>query len=74
MSLTTYPEYEYDKRFMTLFPRMYSTDPDHIRQYEYWGRIKGKKVTVRSGAERMSRSPSPLSARTFAFSSGTRWE
>jgi len=42
-------EYEYDKRFMTLFPRMYSTDPDHIRQYEYWGKIKGKKITVRSG-------------------------
>lgn len=42
-------EYKYDKRFMTLFPRMYSSDPDHIRQYEYWGRIKGKKFTVRSG-------------------------
>ncbi|NLD62823.1 MAG: MFS transporter [Bacteroidales bacterium] len=42
-------DYTYDKRFMTLFPRMYSTDPDHIRQYQYWGKIKGKKVTVRSG-------------------------
>ena len=42
-------EYKYDKRFMTLFPRMYSTDPEHIRQYEYWGKIKGKKITVRSG-------------------------
>jgi len=42
-------EYEYDKRFMTLFPRMYSSDPDHIRQYEYWGKVKGRKVAVRSG-------------------------
>ena len=42
-------EYKYDKRFMTIFPRMYSTDPNHIREYEYWGKIKGKKVTVRSG-------------------------
>ncbi len=42
------PEYGYDKRFMTIFPRMYSTDPDHISQYEYWGRIKGKKITARS--------------------------
>ncbi|MDF1559776.1 MAG: DUF2723 domain-containing protein [Bacteroidales bacterium] len=42
-------KYEYDKRFMTLFPRMYSSDPDHIRQYEYWGKVKGRKVTVRSG-------------------------
>ncbi len=42
-------EYRYDKRFMTLFPRMYSSDPDHIRQYEYWGKVKGRKVAVRSG-------------------------
>jgi hypothetical protein len=43
-------EYEYDKRFMTIFPRMYSSEPDHIRQYEYWGKVKGKKVTLRSGS------------------------
>ena len=42
-------EYEYDKRFMTLFPRMYSSDADHIRQYEYWGKVKGQRVAVRSG-------------------------
>lgn len=46
-----FPDYKYDKRFMTVFPRMYSTDPEHIRQYEYWGRIRGQKVTVRSGGE-----------------------
>ncbi|MCA1741075.1 MAG: DUF2723 domain-containing protein, partial [Bacteroidales bacterium] len=42
-------DYEYDKRFMTIFPRMYSTDPEHIRQYEYWGKVEGRKVAVRSG-------------------------
>jgi len=42
-------EYEYDKRFMTIFPRMYSSDPGHIREYEYWGKVKGTKVTIRSG-------------------------
>jgi hypothetical protein len=36
---------------MTFFPRMYSTDPDHISQYEYWGHVKGRKVTVRSGGQ-----------------------
>lgn len=46
-----YSDYEYDKRFMTLFPRMYSTDPEHVRQYQYWGRVKGRKVTVRAGGE-----------------------
>ncbi len=44
-------EYEYDKRFMTLFPRMYSSDPEHVRQYEYWGKVKGRKITVRSGGD-----------------------
>lgn len=46
-----YPEYRYDKRFMTIFPRMYSSDPDHVSQYEYWGKIKGRKISVRSGGE-----------------------
>lgn len=46
-----YPKYQYDKRFSTFFPRMYSTDPSHIREYMYWGKIKGKKVTVRSGGQ-----------------------
>ncbi|MRR21522.1 DUF2723 domain-containing protein [bacterium] len=44
-------EYQYDKRFMTIFPRMYSSDPGHIREYEYWGKVKGTKVTIRSGQE-----------------------
>jgi hypothetical protein len=43
-------EYEYDKRFMTLFPRMYSEETEHIRQYEYWGKVEGRKVTIRSGS------------------------
>lgn len=42
-------DYEYDKRFKTLFPRMYSNDPEHIRQYEYWGKVAGRKIAVRSG-------------------------
>ncbi|HNV67950.1 MAG TPA: DUF2723 domain-containing protein, partial [Bacteroidales bacterium] len=42
-------KYKYDKRFMTILPRMYSTDSGHIREYEYWGKVKGKKITVRSG-------------------------
>ena len=44
-------EYKYDKRFMTVFPRMYSSDPGHIREYEYWGKIRGTKVTVRTGQD-----------------------
>ena len=36
--------YEFDPRFTTIFPRMYSSDPNHIAEYEHWGNITGKKV------------------------------
>lgn len=38
--------YEYDKRFMTLFPRMSSDDPQDIAAYKKWAGIKGKPVSV----------------------------
>jgi len=39
-------EYVFDDRFMTVFPRMYSPEERHRSEYEYWGRIKGKKVRL----------------------------
>jgi hypothetical protein len=38
--------YLYDKRFMTLFPRMSSDDPQDIAAYRKWGEIKGIPVHV----------------------------
>jgi tetratricopeptide (TPR) repeat protein len=39
--------YEFDERFTTIFPRMYSqSNPDHAGEYKKWADIKGKKVTV----------------------------
>jgi hypothetical protein len=46
------PEYGYNKEFETVFPRMYSIEADHQPEYEYWGRIKGRKYTVSSGSGR----------------------
>jgi hypothetical protein len=47
-------EFGYDRRFMTLFPRMYSPDPDHIEAYRAWGRLEGRDITVTGpdGAEK----------------------
>jgi hypothetical protein len=42
------PEYEYSEKFVTIFPRMYSSDADHRESYEYWGQVKGRKYTVGS--------------------------
>jgi len=42
------PEYVYDERFEMLFPRMYSTEADHIRMYKYWGKIKGTPIETKN--------------------------
>ena len=47
-----HPEYDYDGRFETIFPRMYSPDPDHESAYKFWGRVKGRRYTVGSGSGR----------------------
>jgi len=42
--------YEYDKRFLTVFPRMYSKDKNHIREYEYWADIEGRSISLRTSS------------------------
>jgi hypothetical protein len=42
------PEYKYSKQFETIFPRMYSADPEHESAYKFWGNVKGRKYTVDS--------------------------
>jgi len=46
-----HPEYTYSKQFETIFPRMYSSDPDHESAYKYWGKVVGRKYTVGSQKE-----------------------
>lgn len=38
-------EYVMDEKFNMLFPRMYSTSPQHIEAYKTWGNIKGEPIT-----------------------------
>jgi hypothetical protein len=44
-------KYKYDSRFETVFPRMYSSDPDHEESYKYWGKVVGRKYSTGSGKE-----------------------
>lgn len=37
-------DYKYDDRFMMLFPRMYSSQGNHVNAYKDWAQVKGKKV------------------------------
>jgi len=46
------PEYVYKKEFMTIFPRMYSSESDHEKAYKYWGKVKGRRYSVTSGSEK----------------------
>jgi hypothetical protein len=46
------PDYVYDKEFMTIFPRMYDSDPDYEKSYKYWGKITGRKYSVGSGSDK----------------------
>ncbi|MCT4599752.1 MAG: DUF2723 domain-containing protein [Marinifilaceae bacterium] len=37
---------EFDKRFTTIFPRMYSREPLHVSGYKFWGGTGGRSVNV----------------------------
>ncbi len=36
--------YKKDDKFMMLFPRMYSADPNHVKAYKMWGNVEGRRV------------------------------
>ncbi len=36
----------YDQRFTTLFPRMYSSQANHIRAYKSWGKVEGRPINI----------------------------
>ncbi|MDF9830987.1 DUF2723 domain-containing protein [Parabacteroides sp. PF5-6] len=39
-------EYQYVDELKMLFPRMYSSDPNHINAYKDWGQVKGTPVRL----------------------------
>lgn len=40
------PEYTFDSRYKTFFPRMFSGQDKHIAGYKMWGNVKGHPVRV----------------------------
>jgi hypothetical protein len=53
------PDYEFDSRFTTFFPRMWSRQQKHVREYKKWADIEGKPVTVqgRGGKQQTKKVP-----------------
>jgi hypothetical protein len=42
-------EYIYNKKFMTIFPRMYNAqEPKYADAYKEWGKIKGKPIKIQN--------------------------
>jgi hypothetical protein len=52
-------EREYDPRFLTIFPRMWSDQSDHAQPYEEWSRMKGVpvQITDQNGEKKVVRKP-----------------
>ncbi|MGB4292076.1 MAG: DUF2723 domain-containing protein [Bacteroidales bacterium] len=63
-------EREYDKRFITFFPRMWSDQSDHQQVYEEWSRMKGIpiQVTDSDGGKKVIRKPRFIENLRFMFS------
>lgn len=40
------PEYVFDERTTTIFPRMYSRQANHIEEYKRWADIDGRPMTI----------------------------
>ena len=61
---------EYDERFVTIFPRMYSAQADHVEVYKQWDNFQGTpvQVTDQSGERRIERKPTFSENLKFMFS------
>ncbi len=60
-------EYKYDERFMMFFPRMYSPEGDHVKAYQYWGKVKGTPIQVQNNRGEMTTVYKPTFAENLRF-------
>ena len=48
---TTPAKTKYEPKLETFFPRMYSSNPQHVRVYKEWGDVEGRPVRIRDRGE-----------------------
>jgi hypothetical protein len=60
-------ELEYDSRFTGFFPRMYSSQSQHVKDYKEWVSIDGKRVTVQSRGNQPVQKTIPSVAANLEF-------
>jgi hypothetical protein len=63
-------EIEYDPRFVTLFPRMWSAESEHVKDYQTWSKMEGIpiQVTDENGKTKTIRKPTFIENMRFMFS------
>jgi len=59
--------YKYDARFETLFPRMYSSLPEHQGMYIFWGNVRGTPLSIRDARENESVAIRPTFAENLRY-------
>lgn len=64
------PELVYDDRFISFFPRMYSSEPRHVEAYKQWTNFAGRPIRVsgRGGDAEVRRAPTFGENLRFFFS------
>lgn len=67
--------YNYDKEFSTIFPRMYSSQANHIREYKYWSNFEGKPISTvgQNGKREIINKPTFGENLTYFFSYQVNW-
>lgn len=60
-------EVEYDSRFTTLFPRMYSGEQRHVNEYKKWVNLSGKEITITNGRGQQEKRIKPSFANHISF-------
>lgn len=61
--------YNYDSRFETLFPRMYSSQANHIDEYKKWSKFQGKPIRIQTNqGTRMENKPTMVENLRYFFS------
>lgn len=59
--------YRYNDKFITIFPRMYSPDPNHLEDYKNWARVKGIKVNATNNRGEMQTFVKPTFSENLRF-------
>ncbi|MFY9154192.1 MAG: DUF2723 domain-containing protein [Prolixibacteraceae bacterium] len=61
------PEVEYDKNTVGFFPRMHSSDQEHIKAYQRWIDFKGRKISVHDQEGKLSGTTIPTFQDNLSF-------